>query len=1241
MRIIAGAVGLMVATGHLCARVESPVVSLDKPLPSEALALTCPASGTSEPETSAPGAFRTANLSAADSQSLWAALSEARREIGAVGDAADGALLRAHNPGQRLAVRFMPNAVSVAPSGTNAAWQAFFALDGTAGQPAAVVCRGTRMEYDRGSLIEWYDNQAGGVEHGFILKTRPAGAGPDVRLRVAVGGLQPRLSSDGDAAELADGQGNVLLRYAKLKAWDADGRVLASRMEVGDGAVVLVVADAGARYPVTIDPFITAQQAKLGPEVTGDGAAEDCFGYSVAISGDTALVGAYQDDDKGANSGSAYVFTRDGTTWSRQAKLTADDGTALDYFGYSVALAGDTALVGAYQDDDKGDNSGSAYVFTRSGTTWTRQAKLTANDGSDSDWFGYSVAISGDTALVGAYGDDDKVSNSGSAYVFTRSGSVWTQQAKLTAADGAAGDCFGYSVALSGDTALVGAYQDDDKGSNSGSAYVFTRDGTTWSQQAKLIADDGEVGDWFGTSVALHGDTALVGAYRDDDDGNDSGSAYVFTRSDTNWIQQAKLTANDGAEMDYFGYSVALAGDTALVGAYADDDKGSISGSAYVFTRSGSTWTQQAKLTAADGAAGDCFGWSVALSGDTALVGAYADDDNGVNSGSAFVFTRDGTTWNQQAKLTAGESAAGDNFGTSVALSGDTVLIGAYKDDDKGTDSGSAYVFTRDGTNWIQQAKLTADDGATYDYFGYSVALSGDTALVGAYKDDDKGSDSGSAYVFARDGTTWTQQAKLIANDGTASDWFGTSVALHGDTALVGAYGDDDKGDNSGSAYVFTRNGTTWIRQAKLTAADGAAGDCFGCSVALSGDTALVGAYGDDDKGDNSGSAYVFTRDGTNWIQQAKLTASDGANYSYFGSAVALSDDTALVGAYMAVNAAGSAYVFTRDGTNWPQQAKLTAADGAAYDYFGRSVALSGGTALVGADGDDDKGYDSGSAYVFTRDGTTWTQRAKLIADDGAKNDCFGWSVALSDDTALVGAYQDDGLDALGGAAADQGSAYVFTLVDDITVTLDYQYGGITNTLILQTSGTYASLPSATRPLHTFLGWYRTPTDTLEDIQNGVDNHIYPTNTVKRALATLYARWSPFTATRTTPISIRVTALAPFYPGDISQAFPDEVEAYASGNAAAAAYKVWELILLGLNPTDPDVVPTAILAYITFDGSGNAVVHKIPAVGIPSATIYKQWGKQNLADPVWTDLGTQGTPCPPSQPYRFFKITGE
>ncbi len=259
-------------------------------------------------------------------------------------------------------------------------------------------------------------------------------------------------------------------------------------------------------------------------------------------------------------------------------------------------------------DDDAGSESGSAYVFVRSGTTWSQQAKLTAFDAAAIDQFGYSVAISGDTAIVGAYGDDDAGSASGSAYVFVRSGTTWSQQAKLTALDAAASDQFGYSVAISGDTAIVGAYLDDDAGSASGSAYVFVRSGTTWSQQAKLTASDGAASDLFGYSVAISGDTAIVGAYGDDDAGSDSGSAYVFVRSGTTWSQQAKLTALDAAAVDCFGYSVAISGDTAIVGAYLDDDAGSASGSAYVFVRSGTTWSQQAKLTASDGAASDQFG---------------------------------------------------------------------------------------------------------------------------------------------------------------------------------------------------------------------------------------------------------------------------------------------------------------------------------------------------------------------------------------------------------------------------------------------------------------------------------------------------------------------------------------------------------------------------------------------------------------------------------------------------------
>ena len=374
------------------------------------------------------------------------------------------------------------------------------------------------------------------------------------------------------------------------------------------------------------------------------------------------------------------------------------------------------------------------------------ETKLIASDGAAGDYFGYSVSISGDTAVVGAYQDDG---SKGSAYVFVRSGTTWSQQAKLTAGDdGAAGDSFGNSVSISGDTVVVGAPGDDDNGSSSGSAYVFERSGTTWTQQPKLIAGDGTAGDFFGNSVSISGDTVVVGAPVGDGKGSMSGSAYVFVRDVTGWSQQAKLIAGDGAFLDFFGWSVSISGDTVAVGANWDDDKGANSGSAYVFQRTGTTWGQQAKLIASDGAAADLFGNSVSISGDTVVVGAHQDDDNGADSGSAYVFERTGTTWSTPAKLKASDGAAADYFGISVSISGDTAVVGSYRDDDKASSTGSAYVFERTGTTWSTPAKLTASDGAKDDYFGYSVSISGDTVAVGAYYDDDNGADSGSAYVY-------------------------------------------------------------------------------------------------------------------------------------------------------------------------------------------------------------------------------------------------------------------------------------------------------------------------------------------------------------------------------------------------------------------------------------------------------------------------------------------------------------
>ncbi|MDJ0610037.1 MAG: FG-GAP repeat protein [Kiloniellales bacterium] len=392
-------------------------------------------------------------------------------------------------------------------------------------------------------------------------------------------------------------------------------------------------------------------------------------------------------------------------------------------------------------------DSGAVYPLTID-PLLSRQTKLTAGDAAMGDQFGYSVAISGDTVVVGAVGDDDAGFSSGSAYVFQRSGAAWSEQAKLTASDGAVGDSFGQSVAISGDTVVAGAPQDDDTGSNSGSAYVFQRSGTAWSEQAKLTAGDAAAGDAFGWSVAISGDTVVVGAYVDNDAGSNSGSAYVFQRSGTAWSEQAKLTAGDGAASDLFGWSVAISGNTAVVGARGDDDAGSASGSAYVFQRSGTAWSEQAKLTAGDGASLDLFGTSVGISGDTVVAGAPQDDDTGSNSGSAYVFQRSGTAWSEQAKLTASDGAADDIFGESVGISGDAVVVGAFRDDDLGSDSGSAYVFRRVGTAWSEQAKLTAGDGAQGDFFGQTVAISGDTVVAGAYQDDDAGNASGSAYLF-------------------------------------------------------------------------------------------------------------------------------------------------------------------------------------------------------------------------------------------------------------------------------------------------------------------------------------------------------------------------------------------------------------------------------------------------------------------------------------------------------------
>jgi uncharacterized protein (DUF2345 family) len=423
-------------------------------------------------------------------------------------------------------------------------------------------------------------------------------------------------------------------------------------MEVRGEELLLRVDDAGARYPIVVDPFV--QQAKL---TASDGAVSDGFGFSVAISGDTVVVGA---PGKNSFQGAAYVFVKPIGGWNgnltQTAKLTASDGLTFDLFGYSVAISGDTVVVGARS---KNGSRGAAYVFVKPSSGWsgnlTETAKLTASDGAVADEFGFSVAISGDTVVVGApFADISPNSNQGTAYVFVKPGSGWsgnlTETAKLTASDGAVADEFGFSVAISGDTVAVGALGDDiGANSNQGAAYVFVKPSGGWSgnltENAKLTAFDGAAFDLFGFSVAISGDTVVVGAPRKN---SSQGAAYVFVKPSGGWsgnlTENAKLTAFDGAAFDEFGNSVAVSGDTVVVGAPFDDiGANTDQGAAYVFVKPSGGWTMtstfDAKLTASDGAADDEFGRSVAISGGTVVVGArFADIGTNADRGAAYVF---------------------------------------------------------------------------------------------------------------------------------------------------------------------------------------------------------------------------------------------------------------------------------------------------------------------------------------------------------------------------------------------------------------------------------------------------------------------------------------------------------------------------------------------------------------------------------------------------------------------------
>lgn len=587
-----------------------------------------------------------------------------------------------------------------------------------------------------------------------------------------------------------------------------------------------------------------------------------------------------------------------------------------------------------------------------------------------------TVSINDDIVAIGSVGDDDNGTNSGSAYLFSKNEggtNNWGQIKKLTSDDASTNGDFGNNIYAYDNFVIVGARGDQ---TDRGAAYVFARDAggaDNWGQIKKLTAFDGDDQDRFGTSLSADNDLLAVTASWDNDR---AGAAYLFSKDEggvDNWGFITKVTADDGDDSDFFGSSVSLFNDELLVGSIRDDDGGTEAGSVYAYSKNSGgadMWGQIQKLTAGFLARQKFLGNSVHTDGDLAIVGEPGDVLFGSEIvGSAFIYAKNADgNWRPIKELKASDGALGDHFGISVAIEGDIAIVGASEIDNRG----AVYVFSKDAggpNNWGEIRKVQDVNLQLGVEFGFSISLDEDIAVVGAPQEGD-----GAVYIYYRNegGTNnWGEVQKLLAEDASGFEEFILNqfgLSVSINEDLIAVGSPPD-------AYIYAKNqggNNNWGEIANLSEATSS--DDYAFSVSISGDHAIVG-----DPNRNSGEAYIYSKDEggiDNWGQVKKLTASDGEDEDFFGSSVSINNSVALVGASFDASGlllnVGSAYLFSQNeggSNNWGEAQKLVARQISAFDEFGTSVSLSGGVAVIGAPNDDVAGFNSGGAFIFENGG--------------------------------------------------------------------------------------------------------------------------------------------------------------------------------------------------------------------------------------------------------------------------------
>ncbi len=655
-----------------------------------------------------------------------------------------------------------------------------------------------------------------------------------------------------------------------------------------------------------------------------------------------------------------------------------------------MALHEDSALLGVPGDGGTpGLPKGEAFLFEReAGDDWRLASRFAPDDLLDGDTFGIAVDLNEQWAIVSAYGGSAGGFDAGAVYVFRATGEQWQQFARLTPSEVVNSNKFGSSISLQGDRLLVGAPLQTASGLFPGAAYLFEFDGTSWNEVHKLSPAVPEDGQRFGDTVHLDQDRAIVGSRVYSGSATQAGAAYVFDFDGSTWSEVARLEPSDLDEYDLFGRPVVVDADRIIVGS-AGADEPTNSGAAYVFEFDGAQWNETRILKAGKPVQDALFGTAIELLGNRAFIRTAA--------GELHVFDWVDPDWQEVQVITGVDSANFQEPGSTIALDGGVLLLGAPLDRQRGSAAGAAYVFELIAGNYAQAAKLVASDKPELDLFGCALAVSGERAIVGACNDSDVKRNAGSATFFQlRDGD-WEEVAIVAPAQLSEGALFGFAVDIDEDRAIVSAFEEQ-------KVYVYNFTGSDWVLETELVAGDDAGGR-FGRSIAISGDRIIVGADYDSDAGPLAGAAYLFERMESTWIQTQKLIATDAQPQGRFGDSVDLEGDDAVIGAFLDDDVAvsgGAAYFFAHDGIEFVESAKVYASDAEDFDWFGSSVAISGDRALISSPLDDDFGPETGAAYVFERQSGLWIETDKLLPTDGVQGE-FGQSIDLDGDIAAIG----------------------------------------------------------------------------------------------------------------------------------------------------------------------------------------------------------------------------------------------